>query len=253
MELNIPPHGSPPVTLESVMDERSLDHTKDGAVSPASSISVFTVTRSNAEKAKKWLTAFGLSEEVYHANLSTYYLLVSVDDDLDFINFTDIVNSNCSVSLDNLSVDDIKFKQKQLKASSLVQSDRGGTDTGTSTVNTPSDNEKDDPTYGTPKQEKISHRPRRKPSLNRIAAQSIINKSRKKRGLKTEKQEFYPCKPSQSYENKRVGAKPASGKKSDITPPKRVQSFKTSKSGATSKNSGKCGRSGLKIVHHGLK
>ena len=252
-ELNIPPHGSPPVTLESVMHDRSLDHTKDGAVSPASSISVFTVTRSNAEKAKKRLTAFGLSEEVYHANLSTYYPLVSVDDDLDFINFTGIVNSNCSVSLDNLSVDDIKFEQKQLKASSPVQSDRGGTDTGTSTVNTPSDNEKNDPTYGTPKQEKISHRPRRKPSSNRIAAQLIINKSRKKRGLKTEKQEFYPCKPSQSYENKKVGAKPASGKKSDITPPKRAQSSKTSKSGVTSKNSGKSKSSGLKIVHHGLK
>ena len=82
-ELNIPPHRSLPVqeqdqfisdpntgskspiraiplhsptsydsTLESVRDERSLNHTKDGAVSLASSISVFTVTRSNAEKAK---------------------------------------------------------------------------------------------------------------------------------------------------------------------------------------------------------
>ena len=189
-ELDIPPYGSPPVreqdqsifdpntgsksparaiplhsptsnnsTLDSVRDERSLDHTKDGAVSPASSISVFTVTRSNAEKAKKWLTAIGLFEEMYHVNLSTYYPLVSVDDDLDFINFTDIVNSNCSVSLDNLSVDDIKFEPEQLKASSPVQSDRGGTDTGTSTVNTPSDNEKNDPTYGTHKQEKTSHRP----------------------------------------------------------------------------------------------
>ena len=201
-ELNTPPHGSPPVTLESVMHNRSLDHTKEGVVSPASSISVFTVTRSNAEKAKKWLIAFGLSEEVYHANLSTFYPLVSANDDLDFINFTDIVNSNCSVLLDKFSVDDIKFEQKHLKASSPAQSDRGGTDTGTSTVNTPSDNEKDDPTYGTPKQEKISHRPRRKPSSNRIAAQLIINKSRKKRGLKTEKQEFYPCKPSQRLQEK---------------------------------------------------
>ena len=289
-EFDMPPHESPPVrrkdqtisdtnigsknfacvttlhspttndsTTNSVNDENPSDHTKDGTVSPASSISVFTVTRSKAEKAKERLSAIGLSEDVYHANLSTYYPLVSADDDLDFINFTDIVNSNCSVSLDNLSVEDIKFEQEQLKSSSPVQSDRGGTDTGTSTVSMPSDNEKNDPTYGTHKQGKPSHRSRRKPSSNRIAAQRIINKSRKKRGLKTEKQEFYPCKPSQSCERKRVGAKSASGKKLDITPSKRIQSSTSSKSGITGNKSGKSGKScksggsGLKIVHHGLK
>ena len=177
MELNTPPRGSPLVTSESAMQKRPSDYTKEEVVSPAHLISVFTVTRSNAEKAKERLTAFGLSERVYHANLTTFYPLVTSSDDLDFINFIDIVNSNCSVLLNNFSADDIKFEQELLKASPPLQCERGGRYTDTSANNISSDNEKDDPTYGTPKQGKISHRPRRKPSSNRMAAQLIINKS----------------------------------------------------------------------------
>ena len=111
--------------------ENSPDKTCDGTVSSASSESVFTVTTSKALKAKERLSSISLSENVYHANLSTYYPLVSADDDLDFINFADIVNSNCSVSLDNLSMDDIKFEQKQLKSSSPMPSDKEEKETKT--------------------------------------------------------------------------------------------------------------------------
>ena len=117
----------------------------------------------------------------------------------------------------------------------------------------PSDNEKVDPMYGVPKQGKPSHRPRRRPSSKRIVAQRIINKTRKKRGVKSDKQDFYPCKPSQSCECKRIGGKSAIGKKLDISPSKRTQAPTPGKSGTTSNKSGKSGRSGLKIVHHGLK
>ena len=58
---------------DMVSSENFLDQTNDGIVSPASSESVFTVTRSKAEKAKERLSSIGLSEDVYHANLSTYY------------------------------------------------------------------------------------------------------------------------------------------------------------------------------------
>ena len=200
-----PPSSIDDSAPDMVSSENFLDQTNDGIVSLASSESVFTVTRSKAEKAKERLSSIGLSEDVYHANLRTYYPLVWTDDDLEFINFADIVNTNCSVSLDNLSVEDIKFEQEQLKSSSPVPSDKGGRDTGTSTISMPSYNEKVDPTYGVPKQGKPSHRPRRKPSSKRIVAQWIINKTRKKHGVKTDKQDFYPCKPSQSCEHKRIG------------------------------------------------
>ena len=152
---------------------------------------MFTVTKSKALKAKERLSSIGLSEDVYHANLSMYHSLVSADDNLDFINFADIVNSNCSVSLDNLSMDDVKFEQKQLKSSSPMPSDKEEKETETSTTSVPSDNEKLDPSYGTSKQGKPSHRPRRKPSSKRIAAQRIINKTRKKRGVRTDNKDFF--------------------------------------------------------------
>ena len=170
-EITHPPHSIDDSALETDTIENSPDKTRDGTESSASSESVFTVTTSNAKKAKERLSSIGLSEDVYHANVSTYYPLVSVDDDLDFINFADIVNSNCSVSLDNLSMDDMKFEQKQLKCSSPMPSDREEKETETSTISVPSDNEKLDPSYGAPKQGKPSHRPRRKPSSKRIVAQ----------------------------------------------------------------------------------
>ena len=74
-------------------------------IAASSSESVLSVSKTRALRAKEHLSSIGLSDEFYDVNLSTYYPLVSQDDDLDFINFADIVNNSCCVSLDNLSAE----------------------------------------------------------------------------------------------------------------------------------------------------
>ena len=239
--------------LEMDTSENSPGKTHDGTESSASSESVITVTTSKALKAKERLSSIGLSEVVYHANVSMYYPLVSADDDLDFINFADIVNSNCSVSLDNLSMDDVRFEQKQLKCSSPMPSDKEEKETETSTTSVPSDNEKLHPSYGTSKQGKPSYRPRRKPSSKRIAAQRIINKTRQKRGVKTDNKDFFPCKPSQSCEHKRTNIGVSGGKTSVNKSTRNSQTTVSDKPKSAQRKGEKSGVSGLKIVHHGLK
>ena len=131
---------------------------ENSGIADSSSESVLSVSNARALRAKEHLSSIGLPDEFYNVNLSTYYPLVSQDDDLDFINFADIVNNSCSVSLDNLSAKDIKFEQNLLKSSSPVRSG----DITSSTHSTQSDNEKMDPTYGSAKKGKPSLHPRRK-------------------------------------------------------------------------------------------
>ena len=182
---------------------------ENSEIADSSSESVLSVSNTRALRAKEHLSSIGLPDEFYNVNLSTYYPLVSQDDDLDFINFANIVNNSCSVSLDNLSAEDIKFQQELLKSSSPVCSG----DITSSTHSTQSANEKMDPTYGLAKKGKPSLRPRRKPSSKRIAAQRLINKTRQKIGTHKGESEYYPCKPSQSYERKLCGCKATVNKK----------------------------------------
>ena len=179
--------------VQEPLSSNSNQDCKNDDLSTSSSDSVFIINKTRALKVKEHLNLIGLSDDVYNVNLSTYYPLVSQDDDLDFINFTDIVNNSCSVSLDNLSAEDIKFEQEQLKSSSPVHSDQSNVDITSSTNSTQSDNENRDPTYGTAKKGKPSLHPRRKPSSKRIAMQKLINKTRQKLGTSKGKSEYYPC------------------------------------------------------------
>ena len=200
-------------------------YSKQSDIADSSSESIVSVNNERALKAKEHLSSIGLTDEFYNVNLSTYYLLVSQDDDLDFINFADIVNNSCSVSLDNLSSENIKFEQELLKSSSPVRSG----DITSSTHSTHSDNEKTDPTYGSAKKGKPSLCPRRKPSSKRIAAQRLINKTRQKFGSRKDETKYYLCKPSQSYELKLASCKTTTSKKPVVTKTSTSKTIQTQK------------------------
>ena len=244
-------YDSDTISYRSAVPDR-VDNTdqcsENSNITDSSSERVLSVSNTRALRAKEYLSSIGLLDEIYNVNLSTYYPLVSQDDDLDFINFADIVNNSCSVSLDNLSTEDIKFEQELLKSSSPVRSG----EITSSTHSIQSDNEKMDPTYGSAKKVKPSLRQRRKPSSKRIAAQRLINKTRQKIGTSKGETEYYPCKPSQSYERK-LGGRKAMVKKRPVDT--KTSKSKTMQDGNNGKRvrGVKGAASGLKIVHHGLK
>ena len=117
------------------------------------------------------LSSIGLPPEVFNTNKDKYFLAESIDDnDIDCLHFTDIMDRSCSVTLANLTHEDISFEKEQLKMSSPILS----SNTQTEDTNEDTDSVKQDPTYGQCKPVRQSMRPRRAPSASQIAAQKKI-------------------------------------------------------------------------------
>ena len=124
---------------------------------------------------KEQLSNMGLPQNVFEVNKNKYFLAEStINDDVDFLHFTDILDKNCLVTLDNLNQDDIMFEKGLLKTLSPIHS----SSTQTSTDMDETQTEKQDPTYGKPKPVKKSMRPHRAPSATCIAAQKCIQKTK---------------------------------------------------------------------------
>ena len=97
-----------------------------------------------------------------------YYPVLNPDhDDIDYINFKDIINKSWSIPLDNLSAEDIQLELSFLKhqktsspkidmPSSPTSPDSIDKDNHTTSNN---DDEKTDPTYELPKKRKASKCP----------------------------------------------------------------------------------------------
>ena len=124
---------------------------------------------------KEQLSNMGLPQSMFEVNKNKYFLAEStIDEDVDLLLFTDILDKSCSVTLDNLSQDDITFEKGLLKTSSPIHSPSTQTSMDTGDTET----EKCDPTYGKPKPVKKSMLPRRAPSATRIAAQKCIRRTK---------------------------------------------------------------------------
>ena len=124
---------------------------------------------------KKQLSNMGLPQSVFEVNKNKYFLTEStIDEDVNFLHFTDILDKSCSVTLDNLSQDDITFEKGLLKTSSPIHSPSTQTSTDTGDTET----EKCDPTFGKTEPVKKSMRPYRAPSATRIAAQKCIQRTK---------------------------------------------------------------------------
>ena len=131
-----------------------------------------------------------MPESIYSSNSDTYYPILTPDEsDVDYINFKDIINNSWSVSLDNLSVEDIELelsylKQHKTSSPKTQENISSGRQTSTSLNSqkddsaTENDNEKADPTYGIPTKKKASKHPHRHLLAARIAAQKIILKTK---------------------------------------------------------------------------
>ena len=189
---------------------------------------------------------------------------------MDYISFVDIINRSCSISLENLSSEEINFAVDNLKSSSLRHrnTDVDSTSTQSTSISTHSEYEKKDPTYGAEKVKKPSHRPGRKPSAVRLAAQKLINKRHGKKGASKTKDKgvtYYPCKPSTSYSRKKGSKVVKTGKvsgslnqdkadrqnvkdKSDL--PKTADALDADPPKPKKR---KHTKTGLKLMHHGLK
>ena len=139
------------------------------------------------EKRKEHLQSLGLSDSVYSSNSEVFYpVLTPEQDEVDYISFKDIIDTTWSIPLDNLNSNDIELEQAYLKShrtSSPRQLVKNTSSSSSSTeiLQSPTDSEGDDPTYGRPKKPKPSMRLGRKPSSACIAAQKVILKTK---GLK---------------------------------------------------------------------
>ena len=127
----------------------------------------------------------GISESVYKKNMHRYFTVSPPEnDDIDEISFISILDRSCSVSLINLSNEDIKAEKSVIKSmSSDPIRDSGDSTSVTESIMSPDDNKADDPDYGSPvKQTHITTprkiRPGHTPSAARIAAQRIIVKTK---------------------------------------------------------------------------
>ena len=137
-----------------------------------------------AKRRKEHLHSLGLSDSVYSSNSDVFYpVLTPEQDEVDYISFKDIIDTTWSIPLDNLSSNDIELEQAYLKShrtSSPKPSSNHASSSSSSTeiLKSPSDSEKDDPTYGQMKKPKPSMRPGGRPSSARIAAQKLILKTK---------------------------------------------------------------------------
>ena len=117
---------------------------------------------------KQQMSNLGLPPNIFDINKDKYFLAEStLDSDSDFLHFTDIMDKNCSIAMDNLSQEDITFEKGLLKMSSPITSSRTQTDDNTDETTI----ERCDPAYEKPKTAKKSMQPRRAPSASRIALQ----------------------------------------------------------------------------------
>ena len=68
---------------------------------------------------EKQMLSSGISENVYKKNMHRFFTVsLPVDDDIDEISFISILDRSCSVSLINLSNEDIKAEKSAIKSTS---------------------------------------------------------------------------------------------------------------------------------------
>ena len=146
----------------------SQDVTTSQLIQPE--INALDCSHSESEKIKELCRNLGLLDSVYSSNSDVYYPVLTPDhDDIDYINFKDIINKSWSIPLDNLSTEDIQlelsFLKRQKTSSPKPNSPRqpdlvpsstsSGSKTDKAEISTMND-EKKDPTYGLPKKKKPS-------------------------------------------------------------------------------------------------
>ena len=143
-----------------------------------------TDTNPVTKRCKEHLHSLGLSDSVYSSNSDIFYPALSPEqDEVDYISFKDIIDTTWSIPLDNLSSNDIELEQAYLK-SHITSSPKPPSNyasnslSSTEILKSPSDSEKDDPTYGRMKKPKPSMRPGRRHSSACIAAQKLILKTK---------------------------------------------------------------------------
>ena len=214
------------------------------------------ISSRRAEKIREQLYLQGFTEEIFNTNYGKYYPVMTPEqDDVDFVNFMDIIDKNCSVTLSNLSTEEIQFEVKNLKSSSPIQKSSDEPDSNITSLE--SDDDSKDPDYGVPAKKKKSStksnkiRPGRKPSAVRIAAQKLINKTRN--GNK-QKKTVTEAAPPLKDTNKNVSPKPkpVSRKKKKESGTNVAASTSLNTTGKETKTLNKK-KSGLHVVHHGLK
>ena len=133
---------------------------------------------------KELCKSLGLPESVYSSNSDVYYPVLTPDhEDIDYINFKDIINKSWSIELDNMSSEDIQKELDYLKrhqTSSPKVTYTSVTSSSEKDYQTTSneDDVKKDPTYGLTRKRKASKRPKRAPSAARIVTQKIILRTR---------------------------------------------------------------------------
>ena len=140
------------------------------------------------EQTKAQLCSLGLSETFYSSNSESFYPVITPDkDDVDYISFKDIMDRTWSIPLDNLSITNIEMEQAYLRSQRTsspihpipaTSSVHSSTSSSTEIIDTPNDNEKDNPTYGHHKKPRHSIQPGHRPSSARIAVQKLITKTR---------------------------------------------------------------------------
>ena len=135
-----------------------------------------------SERIRKQLCSLGFADELFQANQSRYFPVLTPDeDDIEFLYFMDIMNRSCTVSIPNMSMDDIKLEVDHLKSSSPVPSIYNES-TQSAVLSTETDDERKDPNYGTPipltRKRQTKPRPGREPSVTHIADQMLITKTR---------------------------------------------------------------------------
>ena len=107
---------------------KSQPVTEDSSTRTSSQGGLGTSSR-RAEKIREQLYSQGFTEEIFNTNYGKYYPVMTPEqDDVDFVNFMDIIDKNCSVTLSNLSTEEIQFEVKNLKSSSSIQKSSDGPD-----------------------------------------------------------------------------------------------------------------------------
>ena len=126
----------------------------------------------------------GLPESVYSSNSDVYYPVLTPDhEDIDYINFKDIINKSWSIELDNMSSEDIQkeldyLKCQQTSSPKMTYTSITSSSEKDNQTTSNEDDVKKDPTYGLLRKRKVSKRPKRAPSAARIAVQKIILRTR---------------------------------------------------------------------------
>ena len=214
------------------------------------------ISSRRAEKIREQLHSQGFTEEIFNTNYGKSYPVMTLEqDDVDFIHFMDIIDKNWSVTLSNLSTEEIQFEVKNLKSSSPIQKSSDEPDSNITSLE--GDDNSKDPEYGVPAKKKKSStksnkiRPGRKPSAVRIAAQELINKTRNRNKHKKAVTEAAPLF-KDTNKNVSPKPKPVSRKEKKESSTNVAASTSLNKSGKETKTLNKK-KSGLHVEHYGLK